>query len=224
LFAFERSHKVAREEQLGSHLLGRGDQIMKSPGKRYKGADEAADEWLIDAISKGDRSAMRTLYEKQRLRTYRFILRIVDDGALAEDVLSEVFLQVWQGAGNFRSQCSVSTWILAIAKYRALAAKRPRIHQPTDLAEAEDVSDTADTPETIACFKDRNEHLRRCIAELSADHREIIDLVYYQSQCISAVAKILDISENTVKTRMFYARKRLHIILLARKILHDLVD
>jgi RNA polymerase sigma-70 factor, ECF subfamily len=182
------------------------------------GAAEPLDESLIDAVASRDDSAMSVLYERHKIRTYRFILRIVKDQVLAEDILSEVFLHVWRRAGEFKFLSRVSTWILAIARYQALTAVGPRTHATADLSGVEDMADPADTPEDLALVRDRNTQLRLCISALSAEHREIIDLAYYQGQTIADIAQILSVPESTVKTRMFYARKKLRELLLQRKV------
>jgi RNA polymerase sigma-70 factor, ECF subfamily len=173
---------------------------------------ECVDQTLIEAIAFGDRAAMDMLYARHKTQSYRFIVRIVKDPVLAEDILSEVFLSVWQNAKKFKSESRVRTWILAIAKNQALSAKRtPRA--TTELAEAENIVDSGTSPEEAVLVMDRNALIRRCISRLSVDHREIIDLVYYQGQTIEEVAQVLSIPINTVKTRMFYARQKLKDLL-----------
>ena len=88
--------------------------------------ESSSDKALIRLIAAGDQSAMRALFARYRVALYRWLLRLVDDGALAEDLLSEVFLDVWRQAGSFEARSSVSTWLLAIARYKALSARRRR--------------------------------------------------------------------------------------------------
>jgi len=75
------------------------------------------------------------------------------------------------------------------------------------------IEDHADTPETALAKKDKSLALRQCLTKLSAEHREIIDLVYYHEKSVEEVAEIVGIPEATVKTRMFYARKKLSELL-----------
>jgi RNA polymerase sigma-70 factor (ECF subfamily) len=170
---------------------------------------DTADEALIVAVAARDAAAMASIYERHKTNTYRFIRGIVKNPTLADDVVSEVFLCVWCKAGEFRFESRVVTWILAIARNRALAAIRSPTRVSTDLAEAEDVIDPANSPEEIIILLDQQAQLRRCISLLSAKHREIINLVYYHGQSIAEVATLLSLAENTVKTRMFYARQGL---------------
>ena len=175
------------------------------------GATVASDEALMAAIARGDRLAMRTLYRRHERRVFRFIVRVVGDRSIAEDVLSEVFFEVWKKAEHFEGRSAVSTWLLGVARHKALtaAATKARPYESLDGAAAINVADpNADQGEALL-EGERRVILRRCLAALSPEHREIIDLVYYQEKSVRQIADLLAIPENTVKTRMFYARKRL---------------
>lgn len=164
---------------------------------------------LIGKIANGDRDAMRRLYARHHVRVYRFILRFVSDSATAEDLTNDVFIDVWRQAGRFEGRSQVSTWMLGMARYKALSDRR-KVRNVVDPDDAlGEVEDEGDTPEVTAQKKDKAEALRKCIATLSAEHREIVDLVYYHDKSIKEVAEIVSIPENTVKTRMFHARKNL---------------
>jgi RNA polymerase sigma-70 factor (ECF subfamily) len=123
--------------------------------------------------------------------------------------LSEVFLDVWQKAGTFEGRSSVSTWLMAIARYKALSARRRRTDAPLDEETTASIADPADDPETVLLKKNRGELLRRSLASLSPEHGEVIDLVYYHEKSVKETAEIVGVAEATVKTRMFYARKKL---------------
>src|SRR5215216_1635442 len=170
-----------------------------------------SDEVLIGRIASGDRLAMQVLFARHHVRVYRFVLRLVRDESVAEDLISEVFLDVWRQAGRFEGRSAVSTWLLAIARFKALSALRRKPDE--ELAEA--IEDPTDDPEVSLAKKDKGAVIRKCLAGLSAEHREIIDLVYYHEKSVEEVAAIVGIPENTVKTRMFYARKRLADLLKA---------
>jgi RNA polymerase sigma-70 factor (ECF subfamily) len=172
--------------------------------------DAGSDEDLIERIAGGDRLAMRALFARYHVRVFRFVVRLTRDEGLAEDVVSEVFLDVWRQAGQFEGRSTVSTWLMAIARFKALSARRKRgVGEELDDETAETVEDQADDPEVVLQKKDKSELLRQCLSALSAEHREIIDLVYYHEKSVEEVAQIVGIPENTVKTRMFYARKKL---------------
>src|SRR6478736_6372088 len=105
--------------------------------------ETSSDEMLIGRIANGDQLAMRTLFGRHRVALYRWLLRLVR----AEDLLSEVFLDVWRQAAAFEARSSVSTWLLAIARYKALSARRRRTDAELDEKVASTVADTADDPE-----------------------------------------------------------------------------
>jgi RNA polymerase sigma-70 factor, ECF subfamily len=169
----------------------------------------SSDEMLIRRIAEGDQLAMRTLFGRHRVPLYRWLLRLVGDPVLAEDLLSEVFLDVWRQAAAFEARSSVSTWLLAIARQKALSARRRRPDVELDEAIASSVADPADDPETVLQKKTRAELLRQSLARLSPEHGEVVDLVYFHGKSVKEVAEIVGITPPTVKTRMFYARKKL---------------
>jgi RNA polymerase sigma-70 factor (ECF subfamily) len=107
---------------------------------------------------------------------------------------------------------------LAIARFKALSALRRRPDEELDDETAAGIEDPSDSPETALEKKDKSAIIRKCLTGLSAEHREIIDLVYYHEKSVEEVALIVGIPENTVKTRMFYARKRLAELLKAEGI------
>jgi RNA polymerase sigma-70 factor, ECF subfamily len=172
-----------------------------------------SDEVLIGRIAGGDRLAMKVLFARHHVRVYRFVLRIVRNEATAEDLISEVFLDVWRQAEKFEGRSTVSTWMLSIARFKALSALRRRGEEALDDETAAAIEDQADDPEVALAKKDKSAVLRQCLTGLSAEHREIIDLVYYHEKSVEEVAAIVGIPEATVKTRMFYARRKLSELL-----------
>jgi RNA polymerase sigma-70 factor (ECF subfamily) len=172
-----------------------------------------SDEVLIGRIAGGDRLAMQVLFARHHVRVYRFVLRLVRNEATAEDLISDVFLDVWRQAGKFEGRSAVSTWMLSIARFKALSALRRRPEQELDEETAERIEDQSDDPEVALAKKDKASVLRQCLTKLSAEHREIVDLVYYHEKSVEEVSQIVGIPEATVKTRMFYARKKLSELL-----------
>ena len=168
-----------------------------------------SDEVLISRIAGGDRLAMQVLFARHHVRVYRFVLRLVRNEATAVDLISDVFLDVWRQAGKFEGRSQVSTWLLSIARFKALSQLRRKPEDELDDETAEAIVDTADDPETALEKTDKGALLRKCMSGLSAEHREIIDLVYYHEKSVEEVAEIVGIPEATVKTRMFYARKKM---------------
>ena len=170
---------------------------------------ETSDEALIELIAEGDKRAMQVLYARYNVRVYRFIVRLTGNTSLAEDLVSEVFLDVWRQAEGFESKSQVSTWLLAIARYKALSALRRRSDEHLDDRMAATIEDTADDPETAVYKVDRNAIVQKCLTRLSPAHREVLDLVYYHEKSVDEVARIVGVPAATVKTRMFYARNKM---------------
>ena len=168
-----------------------------------------SDEMLLESIAGGNRTSMHILYCRHNVRVYRFILRIVRDATTAEDLVSQVFLDVWRTAGQFQGRSQVSTWLLSIARFKALTAMRQRRFEDIDQDDVRQIPDDAETPETSLDRSDTSAILRACVQKLSPAHREIINLVYYHEKSVEEVGQIIGIPQSTVKTRMFYARKQL---------------
>ncbi|HEY9359086.1 MAG TPA: sigma-70 family RNA polymerase sigma factor [Xanthobacteraceae bacterium] len=187
----------------------------RAPKAQHNDSSDAA---LIAKVATGNRLAMQVLFARHHARVYRFIFRLLGSEAAAEDLTSEVFLGVWRHAHRFEARSSVTTWLLAIARYKALAELRRRPELACDEAAAQ-TSDPADDPEATFAIKHRGEIVRDCLGRLSRRHREVIDLVYYHGKSVQEAAAILGIPGNTVKTRMFHARKNLSELLAARGVM-----
>ena len=174
-----------------------------------------SDEDLLQRIAAGDKLAMRVLFSRHQLRIHRFVLRMVRDETVAEDAVSDTFLDVWRQAGDFSGRSQVSTWLMSIARFKALSALRKRRDLGLDEEWAAGIEDEADTPEVISQKLDKGAAIRLCMERLGTEHREVIDLVYYHEASIEEVAEIVGIPEGTVKTRLFHARKKLAELLKA---------
>ena len=173
-------------------------------------APEIPSDEVFGRIANGDQLAMRTLFRRHRLAIYRWLLRIAGDAGVAENLLSDVFLDVWRNAASFKGRSSVSTWLLAIARHKALSARGSRPHAERNDEIASTVADElSNGPELALQKKGRAEALRHALARLSPEHGEVIDLVYYHSKSVKEVAEIVGIDEATVKSRMFSARRKL---------------
>ena len=192
------------------------ERVASGGGREHSPAAPAtADEILLQRVAAGNQLAMQALFARHQLRVYRFLLRIVGNAALAEDLTGDVFLTVWRQAHRFQGRSTVSTWLLAIAHNKARSQlRRRRRTEPLDDA-ALAIEDPAHGPDVALALKERSKIVRRCLGKLSAEHRTMIDLVYYHEKSIQEVAQIVGIPTNTVKTRTFYARKRLSELLAA---------
>ncbi|MGQ0457039.1 MAG: sigma-70 family RNA polymerase sigma factor [Hyphomicrobium sp.] len=180
--------------------------------------DPASDDRaLIKAIAGGDAKALERLFARNQTRVFRYLARLMRNEAQAEELLNETFLGVWQSAARYEGRSEPSTWLISIAHNKAVSAlRKKREVDGYDEDAAAEIADDADTPEATTLKLDKAAAMRAAMQALSREHREILDLVYYQEQSVSEAAEILSIPEATVKTRMFYARKKLSELLKAR--------
>src|SRR5215468_9586726 len=192
--------------------------ISPASGDRVPAAQGTSDETLVALIAQRDKRALQSLYSRHHVRVYRFALRFLNDEAAAEDTVSEVFIDVWRQAERFEGRSRVTTWLLAIARNKALSLLRRRSSEELDDEVAEFIEDPSDNPEVVMLKSQRASMLQDCLTQLSPAHREIVDLVYYHEKSVEEVAEIISVPANTVKTRMFYARKRIGELMAAKGI------
>lgn len=170
----------------------------------------APDDDLIKRIARGDGLAMKSFYARHHVRLFRFLVRITRREATAEELMNEVFLEIWRKAGGYEGRSAVTTWMLSIAHHKAISSLRKRGEDALDEEDSgSDMADDDDDPEVALQKQNKSKVMRACMDKLSAEHRTILDLVYYHDKSVAEASEILGIPENTVKTRMFYARKRL---------------
>ncbi|UVK39254.1 sigma-70 family RNA polymerase sigma factor [Mesorhizobium sp. AR10] len=167
------------------------------------------DRALVDRVAKGDRAAVRLLFMRHHARIYRFVARQTGSEMMADDIANEVFLELWRQAPGFEGRSEVSTWLLGIARFKALSSLRKKKETWIDDDDAAQIPDSADTPEVATMKEDKGAALRRFVDALPQEHRVVIDLAYYHGQSVTEIGEVLDIPVATVKTRMFYARKKL---------------
>ena len=173
-------------------------------------AQATSDEMLLESIADGNRTAMHILYSRHNVRVYRFILRIVRDASMAEDLVSQVFLDVWRTARQFEGRSQVSTWLLSIARFKALTSLRQRRFEDIDQDDVREIADEADTPEASLDRATTSAILRACVAKLSRpgasrDHQPRL----LSREVGRGGRRDHRHSPKHGETRMFYARKQL---------------
>src|SRR5258708_11804598 len=167
-------------------------------------AQATSDEMLLESIADGGRPAMHILYARHNVRVYRFILRIVRDSTMAEDLVSQVFLDVWRTARQFEGRSQVSTWLLSIARFKALTALRQRKYEDVDQEDVLEIADEADTPEASLDRSNTSAILPACVAKLPPAHPEIINLVYYDQNSLHKSSASTAIPPLPLNTRMSF--------------------
>jgi RNA polymerase sigma-70 factor, ECF subfamily len=190
------------------------EKLPSTAGKLHQAlVAKTPDDALINSIAIGDKRAMVLLFMRHNVRIHRFVMRLTGKPSIAEDIVSEVFLDIWRGAAEFSGKSNVSTWLLGIARNKTMSALRRRTEAMFDYDAAVDLVDDADDPEVAADRASRGAVVRRCLMRLPAPLREIVDLIYYHEKTVMEVAEIVGIPPGTVKTRMFHARGRLQQML-----------
>jgi RNA polymerase sigma-70 factor (ECF subfamily) len=156
-------------------LIRSGSAAAAVPANAATTGAYSSDEMLVTRIAAGDKLAMQALFARHRASVYRWLLRFVGNETVAEDLLSDVFFDVWQQAGRFEGRAAVTTWLLSIARFKALSARRRRTHAELDETIEATVADSADNPEIALQKKSRSELVRtalmKALARSSGDHR-----------------------------------------------------
>jgi len=158
------------------------------------------------------------LYHRLERPLFAFLVKTLRDREAAADVLNDTMLDVWRQAGRFEGKSSVATWIYAIAHNKAISWLRRRREVELNDEVAAEIADESPSADIRLAEADVATIIARLMERLSVDHRVVLQLAYFQEFSVSQIAEILDCPENTVKTRMFYARQRLKTLLEAEGI------
>lgn len=161
-------------------------------------------EDIINSIAKGDEKALKELIMRMQARVYTYCFSLVGNEEDAEELTSEVFFQVWKSAKNFRGQSKATTWLFGIARNLCMNHLRKRKIKFLEITEWDAVYDPNEEEHDYD-----PELLKKAMEKLSPLHREVLYLAYYEDMSYHEIAKLLDIPENTVKTRIFNAKKKL---------------
>jgi len=166
---------------------------------------------LLRRMVAGDESALTVLHARLNRRIYAFALRRLSDPDLAEEVVVETLYETWRHAGRFEGRSKVSTWVLGIAHHKAMDKLRANgTRQYEDLGEeAEQIADPAPDTYTRIAQRQQGEQIRACMDTLPDEQREALLLVFYEDMTLGEVAVVQSCPENTVKTRLFHARRKM---------------
>ncbi|MBV8503173.1 MAG: sigma-70 family RNA polymerase sigma factor [Paucibacter sp.] len=183
-----------------------------APEKAGHGLPEAVELALLDGIRRGRRADFESLYRLYHPRLTRFLVHLLREAELVEEVLDDTLMVVWQRASAFDGRSKLSTWIFGIAYRKAMKALG-RFDAPQVDDEAEQRADPGPGPEQQLGLAQLRERLQQALGELSVDHRAVVELCYFQDMSHGEIAAIVGCPPETVKTRMFYARRRLRGLL-----------
>ena len=169
---------------------------------------EGGERELLARIERRDIEAFERLYRMYQPRLARFLTHMLQRSQLVEEVLNDTMMVVWQSASNFRGDSKLSTWIFAIAYRKALKARRCWPDPIEDDALQSRPSSAPGADQHVQHQKLRDA-LIGAMARLSAEHRAVVDLTYFHDLGYREIAEIVGCPVDTVKTRMFHARRRL---------------
>jgi RNA polymerase sigma-70 factor (ECF subfamily) len=183
---------------------------MADPANQTRASNDV-ERVLLQRVSAGDRDAFRDLYLRYHRRLARFLTRLTQRPEDAEEIINDTLWIVWQRAGEFRNASRVSTWIMGIAYRRALklirSAQAHARAMTLEMAEGEPTADDA-----VQATLDR-QLLEHGLARLPLEQRLVLEFTYYLDHSCEEIAEIMDCPVNTVKTRMFHARRKLRLLL-----------
>lgn len=195
--------------------------MLRAPNSRYESRPgtrrgvESEEVRLVGRVAAGDMSAFDELYRGYHPRLTRFLERMTRRSDLVEEVLNDTMLVVWNHADRFNATSKVSTWIFAIA-YRKALKMLQRLDEPVDDSAAEQVAALGPEPDEEFARMQLRRALLGALDGLSAVQRAVVDLTYFQGFGYSEIARIVECPVDTVKTRMFHARRRLRALLEGR--------
>lgn len=164
---------------------------------------------LLKRVGGGEEQAFEVLYRRHSEPLYNYLLRLVNEPAIAEDLLQETFLLVWRSAAQFRGGAQVRTWLFKIAHNSAVSwLRKQRVQVDWETLEPL-LQDGTMSLESLALQNLNAARVQRALAQLSARHRPVVELAFVQEFSYREIAEILQIPEGTVKSRMSTALKLL---------------
>ena len=170
------------------------------------GRDDDGDWALIAAIGRGDEQAFEAFYKRYRRYVERFVYQVTRRAELVDDVVSEVMIAVWQQAVRTERLALASTWLLGIANYKSLQALRKQGITANPEQHCAEVGDDEALAERVL---EQDNLLYAALRHLSPEQRAALELVYFHGLHYQDIAAVMNCPENTVKTRIFHARRRL---------------
>ncbi|CAM3660385.1 RNA polymerase sigma factor [Roseateles saccharophilus] len=186
----------------------------ENPAAEEPGAPvtEALELALLAGVRQGRRAEFDALYRLYHPRLWRFLVHMLRRGEQVEEVLNDTLLVVWQRADSFDGRSKLSTWVFGIAYRKALKALS-RLDLPLEADVVNEPADPGPGPEQRLGLAQLRGRLAGALAELSVEHRAVVELCYFHDMAYAEIAEVVGCPPETVKTRMFYARRRLRLLL-----------
>ena len=177
--------------------------MLRSVRKAKESEQQLAERKLLELVANRDREALTRLYEVYHERLFKFVFRLTQSHAQTEELVNDIMLAVWRGAGNYRGDSKPSTWIFGIAYRQALKRLSRKQLKISSRIDVEQISDSS--VHTV----EQEDWVRRGLDELPTAQRMAVELVFYLGLSYEEVAAVTECPVNTVKTRMFHARRKL---------------
>ena len=189
------------------------------PGTGVRGEQRSRstldDVALLGRVAGKDGVAFETLYRGYHPKLRRFIERVTRRPQMVDEIVNDTMLVVWRKASTYNLGSQVSTWIFGIALRRALKAMK-RIDDPVDFDPDQTPDRASAGPEGMLMQSETRASIARALSSLSAEHRAVMELTYFEGCSYAEIAEIMQCPVNTVKTRMFHARRRLRMLMPER--------
>jgi RNA polymerase sigma-70 factor (ECF subfamily) len=186
--------------------------VTDHPGWRTEPSSAVEDATLLRRVGRGDEAALEAVYQRYGGACFRLARRILDEQHLAEDVVQQVFLSLWQGSGYDPARGAVSTWLMSVTHHKAVdmlrreSGRRKRLAGDQELIERQ-VAGPGPADQAWATL--RAERTREALRTLSAEHREVLLLAYYGGYTQREIADMTGLPLGTVKSRTLHAMRRL---------------
>ena len=164
---------------------------------------------LIRRVAAGDRAAFETAYRYYHPKLVRFVARLTWRTDVVEEVVNDTMVVVWRKAHRFRGESRPTSWVLGIAYRTALKRLRKVTRHPEEELTSELRLVDPEEPGASLARREARERIRRALMRLSPEHRAVVELTFFGDYAYREIAEIVGCPVNTVKTRMFHARKRL---------------
>lgn len=173
--------------------------------------DDLIDRALLAAVADSDRAAFDRLYRRYEARVHGYVKSIVRDPDAADDIVVATMTTVWQIATSYAAKSRVSTWILGIARHKAIDELRSRMRSPATIPveSALEMEEPAPAASDAVDAEQLRQSMRQAMSLLSTEHQEALRLAYYEELPYEEIAELLGIPPNTVKSRVFYAKQEL---------------
>lgn len=186
------------------------------PAGGWQGASVDEETALLGRVAAEEKDAFEALYRLYSPRLQRFVRGVTKQPALVEEILDDTMMVVWRKAYTFNHSSKVSTWILAIAYRQSLKALK-RLGQLQDTEAYESMDAATPGPDDALQQQEVRKHLDDALAALSPEQRAVMELTYYFGYACREIAQIMGCPVDTVKTRMFYARRKLKASLATQR-------